>query len=211
MRYVLTVVIAAVVVGAGALLYAWSGAYNIAATEPHWGITSSFIEMLRDRSIEVRSEDIGGPARGALDFGNAAVSHYHEMCRYCHGAPGYRASEYAEGLYPSPPDMTTGHIQEEWGDGAIFWIAKHGIKMTGMPAFGPTHTDEDLWELVALVDRIPEMSQVRYQRLVREAASEMKAENGHTHGGTQEKESEDAQGHGHGETDSHGDEEQDHH
>ncbi|MCF8052018.1 MAG: hypothetical protein K9L59_12325 [Desulfobacterales bacterium] len=52
MRYVLTVVIAAVVVGAGALLYAWSGAYNIAATEPHWGITSSVIEMLRDRSIE---------------------------------------------------------------------------------------------------------------------------------------------------------------
>ena len=81
--------------------------------------------------------------------------HYHETCRLCHEGPGYLPAEFAEGLYPHPPGMTAGHLQEALSDAEIYWIVKHGLKMTGMPTFGPTPDEEQLWGIVAIVEEIP--------------------------------------------------------
>jgi hypothetical protein len=77
MKCVLGIVITLAVLGVGVLLFAWSGIYNIAATKPHWGITLSFIEMLRDRSISVRSDDIGAADSDDAKLMEAAFIHYH--------------------------------------------------------------------------------------------------------------------------------------
>jgi Cytochrome C oxidase, cbb3-type, subunit III len=50
-----------------------------------------------------------------------------------------------------------------------FWVVKHGIKMTGMPAWGVTHDDELLWDVVAFLRKIPELAAEQYQALVRSA------------------------------------------
>jgi mono/diheme cytochrome c family protein len=167
MKYLLTVVIVLACLGLGAVIFAWSGIYNIAATKPHWGITSSFIGMLRNRSIAVRSEDIQAPNLDDPKLKEAGFPHYHETCRLCHEAPGYRRAEFAEGLYPSPPSMTSGSIQKTLGNAEIYWIVKHGIKLTGMPAFGPTHDEGKLWSIVAIVEEIPRMSPEQYRQLVK--------------------------------------------
>jgi len=182
MKYVLTVAIIVAVLGVGALLYAWSGIYNIAATKPHWAVTLSFIQALRDRSIAVRSDDIRTPNLDDDKLKQAAFSHYHGMCRFCHGAPEYPPKEFAEGLYPAPPSMISGSIQKARSDVEIFWIVKHGIKMTGMPAFDPTHREAELWGLVALVKEMPRMSPERYRKLARATASKMEMGQRHTHG-----------------------------
>ena len=181
MKYLLTVCIVLVCLGAGAIIFAWFGIYNVAATEPHWGITSFFIEMLRDRSIAVRSGDIRVPNINDEKLSKAGFSHYHEMCRLCHGAPGYPQAEFAEGLYPPPPSMTSGDIQEALNDAKIYWIVKHGIKLTGMPAFGPTHDEEELWGLVALAKEMPRMSPEHYRQLVKLTNSEEDTHNEHSH------------------------------
>lgn len=180
MKYTLTIIITLAVLGVGALLFAWSGMYNIAATEPHWPITSSFIEILRDNSISAHSKDIRVPEANDAELSQAAFSHYHQMCRLCHGAPGYSPKEFAGGLYPAPPDMTAGHLQKELSQAEIYWIAKHGIKLTGMPAFGPTHDEKELWGLVALATKIPQMSPEDYRLQVQKMGQE--EEGGHGHG-----------------------------
>jgi hypothetical protein len=177
MKYVLGIVMTLAVLGVGVLLFAWSGIYNIAATKPHWGITLSLIEMLRDRSISVRSDDVSESDLDNAKLMEAALIHYHEMCRFCHGAPGYQPKEFAKGLYPHPPSMTSGHMQEERSHAEIYWIVKHGIKMAGMPAFGPTHTDSELYGLVTLTVEIPHMSAEEYRRQVQKMDSE--EEQGH--------------------------------
>ncbi len=62
---------------------------------------------------------------------------------------------------PKPPRLTehAGHhgLEEQ------FWIVKHGIKMTAMPAWGKTHTDEELWDVVAFVSRLPKMTPEAFQ------------------------------------------------
>jgi len=180
MKYVLTIVIVLVALAAGSFLYAWSGIYNIAATKPHWAVTLAFIEMLQDRSIAVRSDDIRAPNLDDPQFAKTAFTQFHEMCRLCHGAPGYRPGEFASGFYPAPPDMTSGHIQEALSGTEIYWIVKHGIKMTGMPAFGPTHEEKVLWGLVALAKEIPKMSPKKYRQQVNKV--NLEEESGHGHG-----------------------------
>lgn len=182
MKYVLTIVIVLVVLAAGALLFAWSGVYNIAATEPHWPITASFINMLKDRSIEAHSEGIQKPAANSAGLEQAAYSHYHEMCRRCHGAPGFEPEDFAKGLYPEPPSMTAGHLQKELSEAEIFWIVEHGLKMTGMPAFGPTHSEEKILGLVELVKDVPQMSPEQYRQRVKAENPDADMGQGHTHG-----------------------------
>ncbi len=202
MKYALTITIVLVALLVGAVLFAWSGIYNIAATRSHWGVTLSFIETLRDRSISVRSDDIRTPNMDNQKLKEAAFSHYHEMCRLCHGAPGYPPEEFSEGLYPAPPKMTSGHIQEELTNAEIYWIVKHGIKMTGMPAFGPTHDQEQLWGLTALAKEMSRMTAEKYRRQIEEAG------HGHEHEQTA---TDEAQDHGYDESSTHSETEKEHH
>jgi len=63
-------------------------------------------------------------------------------------------------MRPQPPDLS--EAAAEWTPQEIFWIVKHGVKMTGMPAFGPSHGDDTLWNVAAFVKQLPAMTPERY-------------------------------------------------
>ena len=77
-------------------------------------------------------------------------------------------------MVPDPPDLA--HAAEEWSTAEIFWIVKHGIKMSGMPPFGDGHEDRTIWNIAAFVDRLPAMTPEQYR-----AATGGDAGSGHTH------------------------------
>jgi len=85
-------------------------------------------------------------------------------------------SEIGEGLNPPPPDLAAS--VSDLSPQEIFWILKYGIKMTGMPAFGPTHDDEKLWDLTAFVKRLPTMTPDQYRAMAEDAEEN---EPGHNH------------------------------
>ena len=93
------------------------------------------------------------------------MHHYKEMCELCHGGPGKEPSEVGKGLRPQPPSLVK--AAPELRDTEIFWVVKHGIRMTGMPAFGLTHPDAELWEVVALVRSLPSTSPREYDKTAR--------------------------------------------
>lgn len=195
MKYVLTVIITLVVLCLGAILYAWSGMYNMAATEPHRALTLSFIEMLRDRSIAAHSSNIKAPNLDNDELWRKGFNHYHETCRLCHGAPGYKPEELAEGLYPAAPKLASREIHEDLDNAEIFWVVKYGLKMTGMPAFGPTHDEAELWGIVAMVKQVPKLSPDQYRHLAQSIGIEEEAGH-HSHKGSEEAIDAD-HGHGH--------------
>jgi hypothetical protein len=90
--------------------------------------------------------------------------HYDEMCVVCHGGPGRTRGEFGQGLKPQPPDLS--HSAREMSEAEILWVLEHGIQHTGMPAFGQTHSAEELQALTALVARFDEMSPEEFERLV---------------------------------------------
>jgi mono/diheme cytochrome c family protein len=169
MRVLLSILFFCFILLAGVAYYVFSGTYDIAASTPHWDITLEGIEVLRDRSILAHSRDISAPSLKDPKLMHTGLSHFQETCRLCHGAPGYPRLDFAMGLYPSPPELNAKDVQA-WNDGQLYWIAKNGLKMTGMPAFGYTQTDEELWGIVAVVRALPNLNEEGYKGLVESAA-----------------------------------------
>ena len=174
MRSVIATVAAIVVLVAfaGAILV-YPGAYNIGADQPHWSVTTWLLNQARDRSIRAHASGIAVPA-GLNDPARimAGVTHYAEHCAVCHGAPGVERGDLAEGLYPRPPKLAD--AARLYTPGELFWIVKHGIRMTGMPSWSD-HSDDELWATVAFLEELVEMSAQDYAKLV--AAS--RAQGGH--------------------------------
>jgi len=159
-----SLIIAAVlfVLGAGAVIYA--GLYDVAATAPHWPTTAWLLETVRIRSIKTHAAAIQTPP-GLDDPAKIliGVDHYAAHCAVCHGAPGVPQADIARGLYPSPPNLAK--AASLYSPAELFWILKHGIKMTGMPAWRD-HSDDELWATVAFLEKLPGMSEQDYAKLV---------------------------------------------
>ena len=164
----------------GVSIYIWSGFYDIAADKKHWKVTEWFFGVVRDRSIASKSFKITVPS----DLDDVAVfvkgaGNYDEMCSSCHLSPGIRSSELSAGLYPQPPDFTKYPLEDPTRS---FWVIKHGIKMTGMPAWGSSHSDGEIWELVAFIRQLQKLDHESYEELVSKYASSHQHENGQGHG-----------------------------
>jgi mono/diheme cytochrome c family protein len=145
---------------AGAVVY--SGAFNVAADSPHWSATSRVIALMRDRSIAVRADGQTVPNLADRDLIAMGAEHYSEMCTGCHLAPGITNSELRHGLYPVPPDLGAGTSLRP---AEAFWVIKHGIKMSAMPAWGGTHDDETIWAIVAFLRQLPMLDAKEYAAL----------------------------------------------
>jgi mono/diheme cytochrome c family protein len=160
----------------------WTGAYNVAATEPHYAITVSLFSVARDRAIAVRAKEMTPPS-GWLERADLkkGFRSYHEMCVVCHAAPGLKDSVVRKGLNPEPPKLMEDRVQQR-PDAELFWIIKHGIKMSGMPAFGPTHTDEEIWEVAAFLRRLGTMQPTDYKDLLEQSEWSGHAPSAHDHG-----------------------------
>jgi mono/diheme cytochrome c family protein len=177
MKWLVSILIVIIVILVVGFAYIFSGYYNVSATQPHWASTLWIIDELRERSIEAHSKGIRPPPPTPR-LTKAGLEHFHEMCHDCHGAPGYKPEEFAEGLYPKPPGLSARDVQA-MSDAALFWVVKNGIKMTGMPAFGPTHGDDILWGMVSVVRQLPGLKADQYKRMLVAAGVGEKEEDHH--------------------------------
>ena len=147
----------------GAVVFIGSGIYNIGADDHHTRVVLAVITQLRDRSIVARSSSIAVPdLEGASRLAGGA-GHYAALCVGCHLAPGVTKSDLRPGLYPHPPNLAQ---EDVLGARKAFWIIKHGIKMSAMPAGGKSLNDEAIWDIVSFVRKMPAMTPEQYQALL---------------------------------------------
>lgn len=157
-------------------LFIYSGFYSMGADVPHNKVTYWLLETLRERSIARAAADIQIPSD--LNTSERLLSggaDYNDMCVGCHLKPGKDSSDFTIGLYPTPPNLALSADAHEHAHGNSskddekikrqFWIIKHGIKASGMPAWGPTHSDERIWSMVAFLQRLPDLDPEQYQIL----------------------------------------------
>jgi mono/diheme cytochrome c family protein len=150
------------VLAIGTAIFIGSGIYNIGADDHHTRIVLTIIEQLRNRSIAVRAQKIDVPNLTNPKTIAAGAQRYQELCIGCHLAPGLTRSDIRVGLYPHPPNLA----QEDADDAQkVFWIVKHGIKMSAMPAWGKSLNDDAIWDIVSFVRQMPTMTPEVYQQL----------------------------------------------
>jgi mono/diheme cytochrome c family protein len=142
------------------LIVVETGAYDVAATRAHAPLTRWALDTTMRNSVERQAADLRPPERFTPEMIAAGAGEYQAMCAQCHGGPGIEREEWAQDMRPLPPRLT--EAADDWRPRELFWIAKHGIRMTGMPAFGPTHDDATLWNIAGFVDRLPGMTAAQY-------------------------------------------------
>ena len=149
-----------VVVG---LVVMFSGVINVGATNPHSPLTQLVLSTTMDNSVRHYAKGIKAPSLNDPDMVMEGFRHYREICVGCHLAPGVESSEIRKGLMPEPPKLQ--EAVEEWKPNELFWVIKNGVKMTGMPAWGPTHSDQKIWAIVAFLEKLPHMTAEQYKEM----------------------------------------------
>lgn len=162
----LFVIVFLLIIAAAGGAFIYTGIYNIGADEPHSRLVYGLLQELRERAIARGARDIAVPA----DLNDpkriaAGAGLYQEMCTGCHLGPGIEPSELSQGLYPAAPDLARTDLSRA----EQFWTIKHGVKLTAMPAWGKTHSDDLIWDMVAFISQLPKLSPAEYKKLVASA------------------------------------------
>jgi mono/diheme cytochrome c family protein len=153
----------AIIVAIGAAVFFFGGFFSVAASEPDPEIVNWLLVRVRMASIErhaneaspVNLDDAGVVQSGARSFATRG-------CVNCHGAPGVTWQKFSEGLQPDPPDLKD--VVKEREPAQLFWVVKHGIKMTAMPSFGSIGVDDkEIWSIVAFVKKLPGVSEADFK------------------------------------------------
>jgi len=162
MKVLVVLILLAVI---GTAVFFFSGSYNVAASSPDSPLKHWLLSTVSDASVGKHSKDIPVPTLGAPDQVRLGFHHYDAMCASCHGSPGAKPSELAQGLNPRAPKFSRG---TDLSPQELFWVTKNGIQMTGMPAWGPTHSDEEIWAIVAFIPQLSKLTPAQYQAMQQE-------------------------------------------
>jgi len=164
MRILTAVALLLVVAVAAVAGVVYGGLIDVAATASDPEPLRWLLETTRERSISRRAEGIRVPDLSGERLVAAGASGFDDMCAGCHGAPGHDPFVAAGDMSPPPPRLDRREASA-LAPAERFRVIKHGIRMTGMPAWGRTHSDEAIWNLVAFLGRLPGMDVDTYRQL----------------------------------------------
>lgn len=155
MRLLAFIGVVAILVVIGVAVFFFGGFYNVAASVGDPGFVRAALSGIRESSIERQADMvISQMPTDAASVQAGARAFLARGCVNCHGAPGVKWAKFSEGLNPDPPDLRD--VANEAEPTELFWVIKHGIKMTGMPSFGAVGVpDKEIWTIVAFVHKLP--------------------------------------------------------
>ena len=167
-RALIGVIVAA---AAGGFAVTASGVIPIKASSRHWAATEWLLHFAMRRSVATHALLAPQPPR---DFDTAAMvlrgaGHFETGCRPCHGGPKEDLPPIPHAMTPQPPELSS-RIQS-WSARELFYIVKHGVKFTGMPAWPASGRDDEVWAMVAFLRRMPALDAAGYEALVHGGSS----------------------------------------
>lgn len=156
--FLLGFVVALILLIGGAYLFISGGGVPMAASAKPLPLEATVAHMaLRASYRNARKET--NPLPLNEDNLMAGAHHYREDCVTCHGTPGSKPTLVAAGMFPAPPQLfAPKEMVTDDPDGVIFWKITNGIRLSGMPAFGPSHSETERWQMTMLLkhaDNLP--------------------------------------------------------
>jgi mono/diheme cytochrome c family protein len=174
-RIITTITLLVVAMVMGAVVFILWGVYNVSALQQHTEPVYLALNTAMQRSISRRARSIDPPPLLDQAMIERGLHFYRQKCVQCHGAPGI-GRDVGKGLTPVPASMVESARTRTPAE--IFWTIKHGVKMTGMPAWQFTFSDEEIWSIVAFVMQLPRLTPSEYKAMA--AAAVLEAEDNRT-------------------------------
>jgi len=132
-----------------ALVVTRLGLMPVSADGTHSRLEARIMPAVLHASIARHASGETNPIPLNQDNLKAGIDTYKAMCARCHSTPNGEPSVYGQSFYPPAPKLPEGMAQ--YTDSQLFWVIKHGIRNTGMPAWGSMLSDEEIWQIVSLL------------------------------------------------------------
>ncbi|RYX92732.1 MAG: c-type cytochrome [Comamonadaceae bacterium] len=160
-RTIIATTAALAVIGmAGAGAFIWSGLYDVGATRQHLQPVFSVLEVAMHRSVRLRARNIAAPPLEDEAMIRRGAACFHDKCVQCHGAPGVAQGEIGKSMQPLPGPLVD--ATQSFNARELYWITRHGIRLSGMPAWEFRLTDGEIWDVVAFLQRLPHLTPQAY-------------------------------------------------
>lgn len=171
MRFLAFIGVVAILVAIGLAVFFFGGFYNVAASVEDPSFVRAALNGIRESSIDRQADMVTSQMpTDAASVQEGARAFLNRGCVNCHGAPGVKWAKFSEGLNPDPPDLKD--VANEAEPTELFWVIKHGIKMTAMPSFGAVGVpDKEIWTIVAFVHKLPTITAADFKRWTSPAAA----------------------------------------
>jgi mono/diheme cytochrome c family protein len=163
-RFIIDLIVIAIIVGGGLFVFLGQGYFNTRAdvnpspTEKYWAMRS--VDAWVERNAPGNAPNEANPVH-LKDGMTLYLSH----CAGCHSSPGAAGKDFGRFFYPPAPNF----IKEapDMPENQNFYIIKHGIRWSGMPAWGSVLTDDQIWEVAAFLshlDNLPPAVQQQWEK-----------------------------------------------
>jgi mono/diheme cytochrome c family protein len=96
------------------------------------------------------AQGLTSPLQPTDDNLSAGIALYRAHCQVCHGGADGGVSLIARGLTPNAPQLAKDGVEDD-PEGMTYWKVAHGIRFTGMPAFGETLSGREMWQIALFV------------------------------------------------------------
>lgn len=164
-RFLWHAAITLALLGLGALAFVTLGLAPIAADAGHWKVTRELLQFAMERGVATRSLRLRAPALDDPALVRKGAGHYANGCMPCHGAPGVPRTLVATRMLPEPPFLPRTLAAGTMSPEELFWIVNHGVKYTGMPSWPARRREDEVWAMVAFLQRLPGLSPTAYRSL----------------------------------------------
>jgi len=154
-NFVWGAVSAIVVLAVGVLGYLELGFASVAADARPSAWEASLMTSAVHASVRRRAPTIENPLPRSDDTLIAGGRLYMNDCVGCHGAPGQPPSDFGATFYPRVPQFP--RMGSQYSEAQLFWVAKHGVRMSGMYPQSPGYSDSQLWSLASFISRIRDL------------------------------------------------------
>jgi mono/diheme cytochrome c family protein len=119
---------------------------------------AAIARRVRSWAMPSSARSVANPVPRTAETLADARAHFADHCASCHANDGSGATELGRSLYPRAPDLRAAATQE-LADGELFWIIEHGVRFTGMPAWGGAGNPAESWKLVHFVRHLPKLGE----------------------------------------------------
>ena len=167
--FIAGIIVTLLAIGVGAIGITHLGLYPIGADNPPGAIERALASRAMDVYAEKHKPEGANPTEITPANLTEGAKEYEEHCAFCHGGAKARVSPMQDKFSPPAPQLINKipHDDDAW----LFWVTKHGVRMTGMPSWSGVMSDEEMWKVIAFIkhsDKLPPETAAAWQQLASE-------------------------------------------
>jgi mono/diheme cytochrome c family protein len=167
--FIAGIVVTLVAIACGAVLVSRLGLYPIGADNPPGALETALAGRAMDVYADNHKPAGDNPVQPTVAALSEGATEYEEHCAFCHGGAKARVSPMQNKFSPPVPQLINRvpHDPDAW----LFWVTKHGVRMTAMPAWDAVMSDDEMWKVVAFIKHsgaLPPEVQAVWQKMAAE-------------------------------------------